>query len=63
VPPATLLQFTMDGSGRMDLYDVSLVDGFSLPMVVAPPQGAAPGGNCLPAGCAVDLNGYFLKII
>jgi hypothetical protein len=56
-PLATLAQFTMDGSGGMDLYDVSLVDGFNLPMVVALPQGAVPGGNCVPAGCAVDLNG------
>lgn len=55
-PPATLAEFTMDGSGGMDFYDVSLVDGYNLPMLVAP-QGAAAGGNCAPTGCMVDLNG------
>ncbi|XP_062223368.1 pathogenesis-related thaumatin-like protein 3.5 [Phragmites australis] len=55
-PPATLAEFTMDGSNGMDFYDVSLVDGYNLPVLVVP-QGAAPGGNCAPAGCMVDLNG------
>uniref|UniRef100_A0A0D3GYC1 Thaumatin-like protein n=1 Tax=Oryza barthii TaxID=65489 RepID=A0A0D3GYC1_9ORYZ len=32
-PPATLAEFTMDGSGGMDFYDVSLVDGYNLPML------------------------------
>ncbi|AQK79397.1 thaumatin-like protein 1b [Zea mays] len=55
-PPVTLAQFSMDGSGGMDLYDVSLVDGYNLPMVVVR-QGAAAEGNCVPAGCVVDLSG------
>ncbi|XP_062218992.1 pathogenesis-related thaumatin-like protein 3.5 [Phragmites australis] len=55
-PPATLAEFTLDGSGGMDFYDVSLVDGYNLPMLVAP-QGASPGGNCALTGCMVDLNG------
>jgi hypothetical protein len=55
-PPASLAEFTLDGSGGMDFYDVSLVDGYNLPLLVAP-QGAAPGGNCAPTGCMVDLNG------
>jgi hypothetical protein len=55
-PPATLAEFTLDGSGGMDFYDVSLVDGYNLPVLVAP-QGAVPGGNCAPTGCLVDLNG------
>ncbi|CAN6231535.1 unnamed protein product [Urochloa humidicola] len=55
-PPATLAEFTLDGSSGMDFYDVSLVDGYNLPVLVAP-QGAAAGGNCAPTGCMVDLNG------
>ncbi|XP_062218966.1 thaumatin-like protein 1b isoform X2 [Phragmites australis] len=55
-PPATLAEFSMDGSGGMDFYDVSLVDGYNLPVLVAP-QGAAAGGNCAPTGCMVYLNG------
>ncbi|KAE8808889.1 thaumatin-like protein 1b [Hordeum vulgare] len=59
-PPATLAEFTMDGNDGMDFYDVSLVDGYNLPMLVAPEQqgaAAAAGGNCAPTGCVVDLNG------
>ncbi|CAD6343454.1 unnamed protein product [Miscanthus lutarioriparius] len=55
-PPATLAEFTLDGSSGMDFYDVSLVDGYNLPLLVAP-SGASPGaGNCAPTGCLVDLN-------
>ncbi|KAJ1287696.1 hypothetical protein BS78_02G030600 [Paspalum vaginatum] len=54
-PPATLAEFTLDGSGGLDFYDVSLVDGYNLPVLVAP-QGAGAGGNCAPTGCLADLN-------
>ncbi|WOL05913.1 thaumatin-like protein 1 [Canna indica] len=54
-PPATLAEFTLDGSGGMDFYDVSLVDGYNLPMLVVPQGGA--GGSCSSTGCLVDLNG------
>ncbi|KAJ1689205.1 hypothetical protein LUZ63_013360 [Rhynchospora breviuscula] len=52
-PPATLAEFTLDGSGGMDFYDVSLVDGYNVPMLVVPQGG---GGNCTATGCLVDLN-------
>ncbi|XP_042026289.1 thaumatin-like protein 1 [Salvia splendens] len=48
--PATLAEFTLDGAGGLDFYDVSLVDGYNLPMLVS------PGGNCTITGCAADLN-------
>ncbi|KDP36909.1 hypothetical protein JCGZ_08200 [Jatropha curcas] len=51
-PPATLAEFTI-GSGTQDFYDVSLVDGYNLPMVVEPNRGS---GNCLSTGCITDLN-------
>ncbi|THU73454.1 hypothetical protein C4D60_Mb04t23020 [Musa balbisiana] len=54
-PPATLAEFTLDGSGGMDFYDVSLVDGYNLPMLVVPQGGS--GGSCSSTGCLVDLNG------
>ncbi len=54
-PPATLAEFTLDGSGGMDFFDVSLVDGYNLPMVVVPQGGSGP--NCTNTGCVVDLNG------
>ncbi|WOL07311.1 kinesin-4-like [Canna indica] len=53
-PPATLAEFTLNGSGGMDFYDVSLVDGYNLPMLVVPQGGA---GNCSATGCLADLNG------
>ncbi|KAM7256655.1 hypothetical protein ACFE04_012396 [Oxalis oulophora] len=55
IPPATLAEFTLDGSGGMDFFDVSLVDGYNLPMLVVPQGGT--GQNCTNTGCVVDLNG------
>lgn len=48
-PPATLAEFTL---AAVDFYDVSLVDGFNLPLVVTPINGR---GNCSIAGCDTDL--------
>ncbi|KNA09532.1 hypothetical protein SOVF_152810 [Spinacia oleracea] len=48
-PPATLAEFTL---GKLDFYDVSLVDGFNIPMAVKPLHGV---GNCSIAGCDQDL--------
>lgn len=52
-PPATLAEFTLNGSGGQDFYDVSLVDGYNLPMIVESNGGA---GGCDTTGCLVDLN-------
>ncbi|EKM51955.1 uncharacterized protein PHACADRAFT_212566 [Phanerochaete carnosa HHB-10118-sp] len=49
VPPATLAEFTLSGSGNLDYYDVSLVDGYNLPMRIDNDQG------CGIASCPVDL--------
>ncbi|KAG2705951.1 hypothetical protein I3760_05G081700 [Carya illinoinensis] len=54
-PPATLAEFTLNGDGGLDFYDVSLVDGYNLPMLVVPRGGT--GGGCSATGCLVDLNG------
>ncbi|XP_058091330.1 pathogenesis-related thaumatin-like protein 3.5 [Magnolia sinica] len=48
--PATLAEFTL---ASPDFYDVSMVDGFNLPLVVTPLNGK---GNCSAAGCDGDLN-------
>ncbi|PSS19446.1 Pathogenesis-related protein like, partial [Actinidia chinensis var. chinensis] len=47
--PASLAEFTL---ATVDYYDVSLVDGFNIPLVVTPINGL---GNCSVAGCDVDL--------
>ncbi|KAL2249981.1 UNVERIFIED_CONTAM: Thaumatin-like protein 1 [Sesamum indicum] len=54
-PPATLAEFTLDGDAGKDFYDVSLVDGYNLPMLVVPQGGS--GVNCSNTGCVFDLNG------
>ncbi|XP_076896005.1 thaumatin-like protein 1b [Bidens hawaiensis] len=53
-PPATLAEFTLNGADGMDFYDVSLVDGYNLPIMIVPK--GAYGGNCNVTGCLVDLN-------
>ncbi|XP_006455357.1 hypothetical protein AGABI2DRAFT_194957 [Agaricus bisporus var. bisporus H97] len=50
VPPATLAEWTLQGDGNRDFYDVSLVDGFNLPMRITTNTG------CHAADCPVDLN-------
>ncbi|CAO2162714.1 unnamed protein product [Urochloa humidicola] len=57
-PPATLFEVTLGkAAGDLDYYDVSLVDGYNLPVVAVPRQGAAAGaGGCNVTGCTADLN-------
>jgi hypothetical protein len=41
LPPFTLAEFTLRGAGGNDFYDLSLVDGYNVPMRVEPIQGTA----------------------
>lgn len=52
-PPATLAEFTIGSDGKQDFYDVSLVDGYNLPMIV---EAAGGSGACGSTGCVADLN-------
>ncbi|CAH9056702.1 unnamed protein product [Cuscuta europaea] len=54
IPPATLAEFTLNGDQGLDFYDVSLVDGYNLPMLIVAKGGK--GGGCAATGCLVDLN-------
>ncbi|EDR10333.1 thaumatin-like protein [Laccaria bicolor S238N-H82] len=49
VPPATVAEWTLQGDGNQDFYDVSLVDGYNLPMRIDNNVG------CPVADCPVDL--------
>ncbi|KAI0342505.1 Osmotin thaumatin-like protein [Trametopsis cervina] len=49
VPPASLAEFTLQGDGFQDFYDVSLVDGYNLPVRIDNNKG------CPVPKCAVDL--------
>ncbi|GLU02753.1 hypothetical protein SLE2022_199910 [Rubroshorea leprosula] len=53
-PPATLAEFTLNGDSGLDFYDVSLVDGYNLPVLVFPKGGK--GAGCGATGCLVELN-------
>lgn len=48
-PPATLAEFSLDSP--KDFYDISLVDGFNIPISVVPSL-----RNCTTTECAKDLN-------
>ncbi|GFQ08475.1 thaumatin-like protein, partial [Phtheirospermum japonicum] len=50
-PPVSLLEFTLDSPE--DFYDVSLVDGFNLPVSIVPSGGS---GNCSAVICNSNLN-------
>ncbi|KAF9489251.1 Osmotin, thaumatin-like protein [Pleurotus eryngii] len=50
VPPVSVAEWTLQGDGNRDFYDVSLVDGFNLPMSITNDRG------CPTADCPVDLD-------
>ncbi|XP_057799160.1 thaumatin-like protein [Salvia miltiorrhiza] len=53
-PPATVVEMTLGSSASpLHFYDVSLVDGFNLPVSMKPIGG---GVGCGVASCEVDLN-------
>ncbi|KAF8748096.1 thaumatin-like protein [Rhizoctonia solani] len=47
--PATLAEWTLSGDGNRDFYDVSLVDGYNLPMAIT------TNSDCPIADCPADL--------
>lgn len=49
VPPASVAEWTLQGDGFRDFYDVSLVDGYNLPMRIT------NSANCPVAECPIDL--------
>ncbi|XWS43743.1 hypothetical protein CRYUN_Cryun16bG0130000 [Craigia yunnanensis] len=54
IPPATVIEMTLGSSSSpLHFYDVSLVDGFNLPVSMKPVGG---GIGCGVASCEVDLN-------
>uniref|UniRef100_A0A6N2MLZ2 Thaumatin-like protein n=1 Tax=Salix viminalis TaxID=40686 RepID=A0A6N2MLZ2_SALVM len=52
IPPASLAEFTLRGDGGKDFYDISLVDGFNIPISITP-QG---GSGCKSTSCAANVN-------
>lgn len=52
-PPASLFEITLGIGDLKDFYDVSIVDGYNLPLVAAP-RGVC--GGCNATGCIADIN-------
>ncbi|KAJ4759764.1 hypothetical protein LUZ62_070139 [Rhynchospora pubera] len=52
-PPATLVEVTLGGGTSNDYYDVSLVDGFNVPISIEPVDGT---GDCRLTACSANLN-------
>ncbi|KNA19020.1 hypothetical protein SOVF_065480 [Spinacia oleracea] len=56
--PTTLAEYTLTGSNNMDTFDISLVDGFNLPMSFKPASGCSNGPSCaanINDSCLSDL--------
>ncbi|KAB5514419.1 hypothetical protein DKX38_028325 [Salix brachista] len=51
-PPNTLAEYALNQFNNMDFYDISLVDGFNVPMDFSPVS-----GKCRGMRCAADING------
>ncbi|KAA8522374.1 hypothetical protein F0562_013265 [Nyssa sinensis] len=52
VPPNTLAEYALNQFGNMDFIDISLVDGFNIPMDFSPTT-----GGCRGILCTADING------
>ncbi|KAF5473648.1 hypothetical protein F2P56_010248 [Juglans regia] len=53
IPPASLVEINIAANGGQDYYDVSLVDGFNLPVSVATQGGT---GDCKTSSCQANVN-------
>ncbi|KAK8563523.1 hypothetical protein V6N13_006275 [Hibiscus sabdariffa] len=53
IPPASLIELTLAANGGKDFYDVSLVDGFNLPLSITPQGGS---GGCSATSCPANVN-------
>ncbi|XWS55904.1 hypothetical protein CRYUN_Cryun09bG0040100 [Craigia yunnanensis] len=53
-PPVTLAEFTLAANRGQDFYDISLVDGFNLPVSITTQGGSGP--TCTRTSCAANVN-------
>ncbi|KAK8621776.1 hypothetical protein V6N13_081209 [Hibiscus sabdariffa] len=53
IPPVTLAELTLAANNGQDFFDISLVDGFNLPLSIAPQLGS---GGCTPVSCTANMN-------
>lgn len=56
-PPATLVEVSLhEDPAKGSSFDVSLVDGYNLPVAVSAKTAADPANKCAIAGCAKNVN-------
>ncbi|XP_043718056.1 protein P21-like [Telopea speciosissima] len=55
VPPNTLAEYALNQYGNLDFFDISLVDGFNIPMVFTPTNPMS--SSCRAISCTADING------
>ncbi|KAF3970409.1 hypothetical protein ACB098_10G062900 [Castanea mollissima] len=53
VPPNTLAEYALNQFGNKDFFDISLVDGFNVPMELSPTSNGCTRG----IKCTADING------
>ncbi|XP_019181591.1 PREDICTED: osmotin-like protein TPM-1 [Ipomoea nil] len=53
-PPYTMAEFTIDQANNMDFFDISLVDGFNIPMSFTPTNAT---DKCQSISCTADIVG------
>ncbi|XVE96573.1 hypothetical protein REPUB_Repub02eG0234400 [Reevesia pubescens] len=53
IPPISLAEFTLTANNGQDFFDISLVDGYNLPISIAPQGGS---GGCTPVNCTANVN-------
>ncbi|KAF5750440.1 thaumatin-like protein 1 [Tripterygium wilfordii] len=57
IPPTSLAEVFLAEKGGTDFYDISLVDGFNVPVSISPRGGTKPsGGPCVSTSCGADVN-------
>eukprot|EP00253_Pinus_taeda_P013298 PITA_13298 len=52
-PPATLVEYTLNGGNNQDFYDISVIDGFNVPLSLTPSD-----GSCYAPTCQMDQCPY-----
>ncbi|CAL5356107.1 hypothetical protein CsSME_00044953 [Camellia sinensis var. sinensis] len=55
VPPNTLAEYALNQFNNLDFFDISLVDGFNIPIQFSPTRN--PIDKCHPISCTADING------
>ncbi|XP_043810376.1 osmotin-like protein OSM34 [Manihot esculenta] len=53
-PPNTLAEYALNQPNNLDYLDISLVDGFNIPMDFSPST-----GRCRGIRCSADINGQY----